>query len=113
MYALEEHMQISLGSRSASHVLIALVVQMKAVLVPFVLIASSSMIYLQLVNQSFRIHQSIVQLVHQMLFVKQTQHSMILVFKRIIGDTQETPQGCIIVNAVAHVSAQPPFLMRK
>jgi hypothetical protein len=103
MYVLVEHMQTNLDSRSASYVLIALVVQTKAVLVPFVLITSSSMIYLQLTNQSSRIHQSIVQLAHQMHFVKQTQHSMILVFQRTIGDTQEAPQGCIIVNVVACV----------
>jgi hypothetical protein len=103
MYVLEGHMQTSLDSRNASHVLTALVVQTKAVYVPFVLITSSSMIYLQLANQSFRIRQSIAQLAHQMHFVKQTQHSMILVFQRTIGGTQEAPQDCIIVNVVARV----------
>jgi hypothetical protein len=103
MYVLEEHMQASLDSRSASHVLTALIVQTKAVYVPFVLITSSLMIYMQLTNQSSRIRQSIVQHAHQMHFVKQTQHSMILVFQRTIGGTQEAPQDCIIANAVARV----------
>jgi hypothetical protein len=103
MYVLEEHMQTSLDSRSASHVLIALVVQTKAIYVPFVLITSSSMIYPQLTNQSSRIRQSIAQLAHQMHFVKQTQNSMILVFQRTIGGTQEAPQDSIIVNVVVRV----------
>jgi hypothetical protein len=40
MYVLEEHMQISLDSKSVFNALIALVVQMEAVYVPFVLITS-------------------------------------------------------------------------
>jgi hypothetical protein len=103
MYVLLEHMQTNSDSRSAFNALTALAAQMAVLYVPFALITSSSMIYLQLANQSFRIRQSIVQLVHQMHFVKRTQHSMILVFQRTIGDTQEAPQGSTIVNEVARV----------
>jgi hypothetical protein len=40
LYVLEGHMQISLDSKSVFNALIALVVQMEAVYVPFVLITS-------------------------------------------------------------------------
>jgi hypothetical protein len=103
MHVLAGHMQTNLDSKSAFNALTALVVQMTVVYVPFVLITSSLMIYMQLANQSSRIHQSIVQLAPQMHFVKRTQHSMTLVFQRTIGGTQEAPQGCIIVNEVARV----------
>jgi hypothetical protein len=59
MYVLEEHMQTSLDLKSASNALTALVVQMEAVYVPFVLIASTWMIGLQPAHQSFRIHPNI------------------------------------------------------
>jgi hypothetical protein len=44
IYALEEHMQTSLDLKSVSNALTALVVQMEAVYVPFVLITSILMI---------------------------------------------------------------------
>jgi hypothetical protein len=103
MYVLEEHMQTSLDSKSVSNALIALVVQMEAVYVPFVLTTSIWMIGLQLAHQSFRIHPNIAYLVHQIHFVEQTQHSLILASQRTTGGAQETPHRFIIVNAVAHV----------
>jgi hypothetical protein len=60
MYVLAGHMQTNLDSRSASHVLTALVVQTKAVYVPFVLTTSTWMTDLHQARQSLRIHPNIV-----------------------------------------------------